>query len=159
MAGRESPRPGAGIGGVDGHIGKAVEGHGGGTSGQHGGDDPKKLMSGGKAGSGEHGSAERERESEDGVLPLDHLQGDAKVAEDGHREIVRQMRLADSNWRFLVCGRFPAGGCGLMMGFAMGWRSCEVVRGWIDCFAGDGISLKLKLKFIFKIVFKIVRTD
>ena len=84
MAGRESPCTGAGIGGVDGRVGQAVEGHGGGTSGEHGHDDPEKLMSGGKAGSGEHGSAERERESEDGVLPLDHLQRDAQVVQDGH---------------------------------------------------------------------------
>jgi len=30
-------------------------------------------MRGGEAGGGEHGSAESERESEDGVLPLDHF--------------------------------------------------------------------------------------
>jgi hypothetical protein len=41
-------------------------------------------MGGGKSGGGEHGSAESEWESEDGVLPLDHFEGDAEVVEDGH---------------------------------------------------------------------------
>jgi hypothetical protein len=42
------------------------------------------LMRGGKSGGGEHGSAESEWESEDGVLPLDHFEGDPEVVEDGH---------------------------------------------------------------------------
>ena len=41
-------------------------------------------MRGGEAGGGEHGSAEGEGKSEDGVLPLDHFEGDAEVVEDGH---------------------------------------------------------------------------
>ena len=41
-------------------------------------------MAGGKAGGGEHGSAQSEWESEDGVLPLDHFERDAEVVEDGH---------------------------------------------------------------------------
>jgi hypothetical protein len=84
MAGGKSAGAGAGIGGVDGGVGETIEGHGGGTGGQHGDYDPEKLMNGGKAGGGEHGSAESERESEDGVLPLDHLEGDAEVVEDRH---------------------------------------------------------------------------
>jgi hypothetical protein len=47
-------------------------------------------MGGGKAGGGEHGSAKSEGESEDGMLPLDHFQGDAEVVEDGHGKIVEQ---------------------------------------------------------------------
>jgi len=47
-------------------------------------------MAGGKAGGGEHGSAESEGERKDGVLPLDHFEGHAEVAEKGHRRIVRQ---------------------------------------------------------------------
>jgi len=69
---------------------RRLEGHGGGAGGEHGDDDPKKLMRSGQSGGGEHGSAESERESEDGVLPLDHFEGDAQVVEDGHREIVKQ---------------------------------------------------------------------
>jgi len=45
-----------------------------------------------------------------------------------------------------------------MMGFAVRCESRGVVLRRIDCFAADGISLKLKLKFIFKIALKIVRT-
>lgn len=41
-------------------------------------------MGGGQAGGGQHGSAEGERESEDGMLPLDHLERDAEIVEDGH---------------------------------------------------------------------------
>jgi hypothetical protein len=44
----------------------------------------------GKSGGGEHGSAESEREREDGVLPLDHFEGDAEVVENGHGKIVEQ---------------------------------------------------------------------
>ncbi len=80
----------AGIGGVEGGVGEAIEGHGGGAGGEHGDDDPEKLMGGGKAGGGEHGSAKREGEREDGVLPLDHFEGDAKVVKDGHEKIVKQ---------------------------------------------------------------------
>ena len=47
-------------------------------------------MSSGQAGGGEHGSAERERESEDRMFPLDHFQGSAEIAQEGHRKIVRQ---------------------------------------------------------------------
>ena len=68
-----------------------IEGHGGGTGSEHGDDDPEKLMDCGKAGGGEHGSAEREGESEDRMLPLDHLESDAEIVEDGHRKIVRQL--------------------------------------------------------------------
>jgi hypothetical protein len=41
-------------------------------------------MRGGQARGGEHGSAESEGESEDGVLPLDHFEGDAEIVENGH---------------------------------------------------------------------------
>lgn len=91
MAGGKSTGASAGIGGVDGGIGEAIEGHGGGTGSEHGDDDPEKLMDSGKAGGGEHGSAEREGESEDRMLPLDHLESDAEIVEDGHRKIVRQL--------------------------------------------------------------------
>ena len=90
MSGGKSASAGTGVRGVDGGVGEAVEGHGGGASGQHGDDDPEKLMGGGKPRSSEHGSAESEREREDGVLPLDHFECDAKVVKDGHRKIVRQ---------------------------------------------------------------------
>lgn len=87
--GRELPggqRAGAspGIGSVDGGVGESIKGHGGGARRKHGNHDPEKLMPGRKAGGGEHGSAESEWESEDGVLPFDHLEGDAKVAKDEH---------------------------------------------------------------------------
>jgi len=84
LAGGKRASAGAGVGGVDGCVGEAIEGHGGGAGGDHGDDDPEKLMSGGKARGGEHGSAEREWESEDGVLPLDHFKGDAEVVKNGH---------------------------------------------------------------------------
>ncbi len=84
MAGGESASAGTGIGGVESGIGEAVEGHGGGAGSEHGDYDPEKLMSRGQAGGGQHSSAEGERESEDGVLPLDHFEGDAEVVEDGH---------------------------------------------------------------------------
>jgi len=87
LSGGERASASAGIGGIDGGVGEAIEGHGGGAGGEHGDDDPKKLMRSGQSGGGEHGSAESERESEDGVLPLDHFEGDAQVVEDGHREM------------------------------------------------------------------------
>jgi hypothetical protein len=52
MAGGEGAGASAGIGGVDGGVGEAVEGHGGGAGGEHGDYDPEKLMGGGKAGGG-----------------------------------------------------------------------------------------------------------
>jgi len=88
IAGRKSAGAGAGIRRVDSRVGEAVEGHGGGARSDHGDDDPEKLMRGGKSRGGEHSSAESERESENGVLPLDHLECDPEVVEDGHGEIV-----------------------------------------------------------------------
>jgi hypothetical protein len=48
-------------------------------------------MGAGKAGGGEHGSAESEGESEDGVLPLDHFESHAEVAKERHGTIVEQV--------------------------------------------------------------------
>ena len=81
---RKSAGAGAGIGGIDGSIGKTVEGHCRGTGRNHCDNDPQKLMGSGKAGGSEHGSAEREWKREDGVLPLDHFERYAEVAQDGH---------------------------------------------------------------------------
>jgi hypothetical protein len=90
MSGRKGAGAGAKVGGVDGGVGEAIEGHGGGAGGEHGDDDPEKLMGGGKAGSGEHSATESERESEDGVLPLNHFESDAEIVKDGHGTIVEQ---------------------------------------------------------------------
>ena len=49
LAGGERAGAGAGVGGVNGGIGEAIEGHGGGAGGEHGNQDPEKLMGGGKA--------------------------------------------------------------------------------------------------------------
>jgi len=40
----------------------------------------------------EHGSAESKGEREDGVLPLDHLERNAEVAEEGHEESLAGLR-------------------------------------------------------------------
>ena len=94
MAGRKGASASAWIGSVDGGIGEAIEGHGGGAGGDHGDYDPEKLMSCGKSRGGEHGSAESEWESEDGVLPLDHFKRYAKIAENRHEKIV-----TETGWR------------------------------------------------------------
>jgi len=52
IAGGKSASASAGIGGVNGDVGEAIEGHGGGAGSEHGDDDPEKLMGGGKAGGG-----------------------------------------------------------------------------------------------------------
>jgi len=39
----------------------------------------------------QHGSTERKREGENGVLPFDHLQGDPQVVEERHEKIVKQL--------------------------------------------------------------------
>ena len=90
MAGGQGTRGGARIGGVDGGVGQAVEGHSGGTGGDHGHDDPEQLMRAGETAGSEDSPAQSEREREDGMLPLDHLQRDAEAAEDRHQEIVKQ---------------------------------------------------------------------
>jgi len=70
-------------------------------------------MGSGKAGGGEHGSAKREWEREDGVLPLDHFQGDAKVAEKGHGKIVRQLRFTVATISTGLEAALPKGICRL----------------------------------------------
>jgi hypothetical protein len=47
------------------------------------------LMGGGKAGGGQHGSAQSERKSKNGMLPLDHVQSESEAAKKGHEKIVR----------------------------------------------------------------------
>jgi hypothetical protein len=68
------------------------------------------LMGRGKAGGGQHGSADSERESEDGVLPLNHFQGDAEVVEYGHGKIVEQGTVVSGQWSMLALG-FRLGFC------------------------------------------------
>ena len=112
MPGGERARAGARIGRIDGGIGEAVKGHGGGASGEHGNHDPDKLMSGGKSRGRQHGSTKSEGEREDRVLPLDHFQSDAEVVEDGHGTIVEQQFsvLTKRNTLFVAClGRFQGG--------------------------------------------------
>jgi hypothetical protein len=41
-------------------------------------------VSAGQAVRRQHGSAKRKRKHEDGMLPLDHFEGDAEVVENGH---------------------------------------------------------------------------
>jgi hypothetical protein len=90
MAGRKRTGARARIGGVQGSVREAIESHGGTAGGDHSDHDPQQLMEGRKARGGEHSSAKSEWESEDGVLPLDHLEGDAEIVKDGHGKIVKQ---------------------------------------------------------------------
>src|SRR5216684_4444609 len=75
---------------TNGGVSQAVEGHGGGAGGDHRDDDPEQLLSGWQAVRRQHSSAHGKGECKDGMLPLDHLQGDAQVAEKGHRRMVKQ---------------------------------------------------------------------
>jgi hypothetical protein len=94
LSGRQSAGASAGIRGIDSGIGEAIEGHRGRARREHGDYDPKKLMRRRNARSGQHRSAKSEWESEDRVLPLNHFQRDAQVAEDGHEEIVASRSLS-----------------------------------------------------------------
>ena len=85
MSGRNRPRFGPGICRVERDVRKAVEGHGGGASGNHGYDDPKHLVDGRNTIGSQHGSAESEGESKNGMLPLDHFQCDFKVVQHRHK--------------------------------------------------------------------------
>ena len=98
MAGGQRTTASARIGSVDGGVGESIKSHGGRAGGEHRDDDPEKLMGSGKAGGGEHGSAKSEWKGKNGVLPFDHLERDAKVAESGHETIVKQ--LAVLSFRF-----------------------------------------------------------
>src|SRR5271169_3106927 len=61
-------------------------------------------MGGGEAGSGQHGSADSKRESEDGVLPLNHVEGYAEVAEDGHGNNVSVLSLSSRSKPCVIMG-------------------------------------------------------
>lgn len=77
LAGGDGAVAGAGVGGVKVSVGPAVEGHGGGSGGDHGEDDPGEGAPGGQAVGCEQGGGEGKGEGEDGVLPLDHFERDA----------------------------------------------------------------------------------
>jgi hypothetical protein len=49
-----------------------------------------------KPGGSEHCATKSEGQSEDRVLPLDHLESDAKIPQDGHKKIVRQISVLRS---------------------------------------------------------------
>ena len=49
-------------------------------------------MESGKSAGGKHGARQGKGEREDGVLPLDHLQGDAEAVRDGHSQILNYGR-------------------------------------------------------------------
>src|SRR5208282_5202694 len=90
LSDRQSASRGAGIGGVNRGVGQTIEGHRGGPRRDHGHDDPPQLPPRRQTSSRQHGSAEREWEREDRVLPLDHLQRDLKISEQAHEPIVKQ---------------------------------------------------------------------
>jgi len=52
----------------------------------------------GKTLGGQHRPAKREWKHENGMLPLDHLQSDAQVVEDGHPEILTDGGGSIPNW-------------------------------------------------------------
>ena len=70
----------SGIGGIDGRIGQAVEGHGRRARRHQRNNDPDGGVQVGNAACGQHGAGQTERKREDGVLPLDHLQGGSDAA-------------------------------------------------------------------------------
>ena len=74
----------AGIGGVDSNISETVEGHRCRTRRDHSDNDPGQLTSARQAIRRQQGAAQRERESKDRVLPLDHLQSYAQIPQDRH---------------------------------------------------------------------------
>ena len=80
MTGGKSPRARGRIRGVNRSIRPAVECHCCRPGSHHGNNDPEQLMERRKAASGEHRATEGEGERENRVLPLDHLQGDAKIS-------------------------------------------------------------------------------
>ena len=75
---------GAGIGSIQAGIGPSIEGHGGRARSDHAHDNPENLGRPWYAPGGEHRAGERERERENGMLPLDHLQRYADAAKESH---------------------------------------------------------------------------
>ena len=92
----ERASAGARIGRVDAGVGEPVEGHRGRARGEHGDYDPEQLVCSRKPGGSEHCATKSEGQSEDRVLPLDHLESDAKIPQDGHKKIVRQISVLRS---------------------------------------------------------------
>ena len=87
QAGGQMAHAGARVAGVQIGIHQAVEGHGGGARGYHGHHDPGQLH-GARArvksllAEGQQGAGERERQSEDGMLELDHFERKAQALEE-----------------------------------------------------------------------------
>ena len=95
-AGGQSAHFGAGIFLVVAQIDDAIDGHGRRTRGDHGHYNPENLPQRGPAvrgdASGKQGTDQRERQREDGVLKLDHLEHGANAA--GHRSYDSDFRAA-----------------------------------------------------------------
>jgi len=90
MSSRQSACARAWVGGVDGGIGPPIECHRGGSRSHHRNNDPGELVRRRNSSGGEHRAAEREREREDRVLPLDHFKRQPEIVQDSHASIVKQ---------------------------------------------------------------------
>src|SRR3712207_1648184 len=87
QAGRDVSRPGARVASVDRGVDDAVEGHRRRTGADHGDDDPEQLapeIAGGETGLAkrQQRAGQREREREDRVLELDHVERHPEAFED-----------------------------------------------------------------------------
>ena len=88
MARRNCPGSRPGIRGVDRRVREPVECHRCRPCRNHRNDNPRDLVNRRDAIGGKHRPAERKREREYRVLPLDHFKGDAQILEDRHTSIV-----------------------------------------------------------------------
>jgi len=82
LAGGDVTCAGTGVGGVKLGVCPAVECHGGRARGNHADEDPGERAPGREAVSGEQRGGQGKGKGEDGVLPLDHLKGDAGFGEE-----------------------------------------------------------------------------
>jgi hypothetical protein len=82
VAGGDGAVGGARVSSVEAGVGPAVEGHGGGTGSDHAEDDEAEGAERRPAVGGEDSARKSEREREDRVLPLNHLERNARTAED-----------------------------------------------------------------------------
>ena len=99
LSDRKRASSSARIGRINRGVGQPIEGHGGGPRRNHGHDNPCQLPPRRQASGGQHGSAERKREREDRVFPLDHLQRDLQIAEKSHHAIVKQRLTTRSRYQ------------------------------------------------------------
>jgi len=86
------------VGSIQAGIGPSIECHGGGPRSDHADDNPKNFAPSRPPGSGKHRAGKSKRKGKNRVLPLDHFQSGAYIAQQSHAFSVPGRGAPQTRW-------------------------------------------------------------